>query len=144
MAASDGRPISPHTENARRLRRNATIPERMLWNRLRGGNLAGLTFRRQQPIGPYIVDFFCHEVGLFGAALSWIALRALRSDSSLLYDAEMPAPETGELYAVYFGTAFHLGVYIGNGEIVHLLRFNSAVTNWLIATGPPTMSGRPE
>src|SRR5208337_573404 len=64
MAASDGRPISPHTENARQLRRNATIPERMLWNRLRGGRLAGLKFRRQQPIGPYIVDFFCHEVGL--------------------------------------------------------------------------------
>jgi len=36
----------------------------MLWNRLRGGRLAGLKFRRQQPIGPYIVDFFCHEVGL--------------------------------------------------------------------------------
>ena len=36
----------------------------MLWNRLRGGALAGLKFRRQQPIGPYIVDFFCHEVAL--------------------------------------------------------------------------------
>ena len=36
----------------------------MLWNRLRGGSLAGLKFRRQQPIGPYIVDFFCHEVSL--------------------------------------------------------------------------------
>jgi very-short-patch-repair endonuclease len=64
MPSSAGRPILPHTENARRLRRNATIPERMLWNRLRGGRLAGLKFRRQQPIGPYIVDFFCHEVAL--------------------------------------------------------------------------------
>ena len=64
MASSDGRPILPHTKNARRLRRNATIPERMLWNRLRGGGLAGLKFRRQQPIGPDIVDFFCHEVAL--------------------------------------------------------------------------------
>jgi very-short-patch-repair endonuclease len=36
----------------------------MLCNRLRGGRLAGLKFRRQQPIGPYIVDFFCHEVAL--------------------------------------------------------------------------------
>jgi very-short-patch-repair endonuclease len=64
MASSGGRPISPHAENARRLRRNATIPERMLWNRLRGGRLAGLKFRRRQPIGPYIVDFFCHELAL--------------------------------------------------------------------------------
>jgi uncharacterized membrane protein HdeD (DUF308 family) len=61
---------------------------------------------------------------MFGAALSWIALRALRSDSSLLYEADLPDPETGELYAVYFGTAFHLGVYIGNGEVVHYLNDN--------------------
>ncbi len=64
MASSGERPLSPHTEHARRLRRNATIPERMLWNRLRRGGLAGLKFRRQQPIGPYVVDFFCHEVAL--------------------------------------------------------------------------------
>ncbi len=64
MPSASGRPISPHIKNARRLRRNATIPERMLWNRLRGGSLAGLKFRRQQPIGPYIVDFFCHEAAL--------------------------------------------------------------------------------
>jgi uncharacterized membrane protein HdeD (DUF308 family) len=61
---------------------------------------------------------------MFGGTLSWIALRALRSDSSLLYEADMPDPETGELYAVYFGTAFHLGVYIGNGELVHYLNDN--------------------
>ena len=36
----------------------------------------------------------------------------------------MPEPEIGELYAVYFGTAFHLGVYIGQGEIVHYLNDN--------------------
>jgi very-short-patch-repair endonuclease len=64
MSSPETRPIAPHTKNARRLRRNATIPERMLWNRLRGGSLAGLKFRRQQPIGPYIVDFYCHEVAL--------------------------------------------------------------------------------
>jgi very-short-patch-repair endonuclease len=64
MSSDDSRPTSPQTKNARRLRRNATIPERMLWSRLRGGALAGLKFRRQQPIGPYVVDFYCHEVGL--------------------------------------------------------------------------------
>jgi len=30
-----------------------------LWCELRNGGLDGLRFRRQQPIGPYIVDFFC-------------------------------------------------------------------------------------
>ena len=61
---------------------------------------------------------------LFGGSLTWIALRALRSDHELLYGAETPIPETGELYAVYFGTAFHLGVFIGNGEVVHYLNDN--------------------
>jgi very-short-patch-repair endonuclease len=64
MSSPERRPKPTQTKNARRLRQNATIPERMLWNRLRGGALAGLKFRRQQPIGPYIVDFYCHEVAL--------------------------------------------------------------------------------
>ena len=60
----------------------------------------------------------------FGGTLTWIAWKALKSDATLVYELEMPAPETGELYAVYFGTAFHLGVYIGQGEIVHYLNDN--------------------
>jgi len=31
---------------------------------LRGGRLGGLKFRRQRPIGPFTVDFYCHEIGL--------------------------------------------------------------------------------
>ena len=58
---------------------------------------------------------------LFGVSLVWIALRALKSDSALIYEAVMPEPERAELYAVYFGTAFHLGVYIGDGKVVHYL-----------------------
>ena len=61
---------------------------------------------------------------VFGATLAWIALRALRSDGELVYEAVVPVPEVGELYAVYFGTAFHLGVFIGDGEVVHYLDDN--------------------
>jgi Lecithin retinol acyltransferase len=57
----------------------------------------------------------------FGGTLIWIAWRALRSDSSLVYEAVTPTPEVGGLYAVYFGTAFHLGVFIGDGEVVNYL-----------------------
>jgi very-short-patch-repair endonuclease len=46
---------------ARRLRRHGTDAERLLWNRLRGRQLAGFKFRRQQVLGPYIVDFLCLE-----------------------------------------------------------------------------------
>jgi very-short-patch-repair endonuclease len=35
------------------------MPERILWRRLRDRRLAGAHFRRQHPLGPYIVDFFC-------------------------------------------------------------------------------------
>ncbi|MBX3481717.1 MAG: endonuclease domain-containing protein [Caulobacter sp.] len=41
-----------------------TLPEVMLWRALRGGRLAGLRFRRQQPLGPYVADFFCPRASL--------------------------------------------------------------------------------
>ena len=40
-------------------------------------------------------------------------------------------PEVAECYAVYFGTAFHLGVFIGDGEVVHYLNDNHVYrTTW--------------
>jgi very-short-patch-repair endonuclease len=44
---------------AKRLREEATDSERILWARLRNRQLSGLRFRRQQPIGPFVVDFYC-------------------------------------------------------------------------------------
>ena len=41
-----------------------TDAERRLWSGLRGRRLEGLKFRRQHQLGPYFVDFFCHEVRL--------------------------------------------------------------------------------
>jgi very-short-patch-repair endonuclease len=49
---------------AKVLRANATDAERILWSLLRGKQLAALRFRRQQPIGSYIVDFFCPSAKL--------------------------------------------------------------------------------
>ena len=45
--------------NAKILRNNLTKPEIILWNYLKCKQLNGLKFRRQQPIGKYIVDFMC-------------------------------------------------------------------------------------
>lgn len=42
---------------ARQLRRNMTDTEKLLWRHLRGHRLAGQKFRRQQPLGGYVVDF---------------------------------------------------------------------------------------
>jgi very-short-patch-repair endonuclease len=46
-------------KRARQLRREMTLPEVLLWEQIRGGRLNGLRFRRQHPIGPYILDFYC-------------------------------------------------------------------------------------
>ena|SRR3989338_3529278 len=42
-----------------KLRNRMTHAEKILWYYLRGSNLEGYKFRRQQGIGPYIVDFYC-------------------------------------------------------------------------------------
>lgn len=44
---------------AKKLRANATPHERMLWRALKDIPIEGSHFRRQAPIGPYVVDFFC-------------------------------------------------------------------------------------
>jgi very-short-patch-repair endonuclease len=48
-------------ERARRLRQEATDAERVFWSRVRNNQIGGLRFRRQHPIGIYIVDFVCLE-----------------------------------------------------------------------------------
>ena len=49
------------TTLARGLRKRQTDAERALWNKLRSKQIEGVKFRRQQPIGPYIVDFVSLE-----------------------------------------------------------------------------------
>jgi very-short-patch-repair endonuclease len=52
---------SVKTERARRLRREPTDAEKKLWYRIRARSLGGHKFVRQEPIGPYVVDFVCRE-----------------------------------------------------------------------------------
>jgi len=49
------------TRLARQLRKNSTLAERKLWRYARSRSLGGFKFVRQQPIGPYVVDFVCRE-----------------------------------------------------------------------------------
>ena len=62
MTSADAGKRLPSTtlEHARKLRRDMTPQERALWARLRAKQLSGLKFRRQHPMGRYIVDFYCH------------------------------------------------------------------------------------
>jgi very-short-patch-repair endonuclease len=49
------------TQRARQLRANSTKAELRLWRQLRSRSLCGFKFVRQEPIGPYIVDFVCRD-----------------------------------------------------------------------------------
>jgi very-short-patch-repair endonuclease len=46
-------------KRAKHMRHASTESEATLWRHLRAGRLQGHKFKRQQPIGPYIVDFVC-------------------------------------------------------------------------------------
>ena len=41
------------------LRRNTSLPEGPLWRAIKGRKVLDLKFRRQHPIGPYVLDFYC-------------------------------------------------------------------------------------
>ena len=49
---------------AKSMRRQPTNAEAIIWATLRGARMQDLKFKRQQPIGAYIVDFVCFECGL--------------------------------------------------------------------------------
>ena len=49
---------------ARAMRHEMTWAEKALWRELRDRKLAGVKFRRQQPLGPYILDFYCPDLKL--------------------------------------------------------------------------------
>lgn len=49
---------------AKSMRHTATDAENFMWQILRAKRFMNLKFRRQHVIEPYIVDFYCHEIGL--------------------------------------------------------------------------------
>ena len=50
-------------QRARDLRAKMSLPEKMLWTRIKSNKL-GYQVRRQYPIGPYVADFYIHECRL--------------------------------------------------------------------------------
>jgi very-short-patch-repair endonuclease len=55
------RPETLKTSRARRLRRESTFEEKLLWFRLQNRQCGGFKIIRQEPIGRYIADFCCRE-----------------------------------------------------------------------------------
>jgi very-short-patch-repair endonuclease len=46
-------------DRAKDLRRRMSLPEVLLWRAIKGRKLHGLQFRKQHPLGPYVLDFYC-------------------------------------------------------------------------------------
>ena len=58
-------------QRARRLRRDMSPPEVRLWLRLKGRKTGAPHFRRQHPLGPYVLDFFCGAARLVVEVDGW-------------------------------------------------------------------------
>ena len=56
--------IIKKTKLSRELRQLSTKSEQIMWNMLRQRQINNLKFRRQHPIGPFVVDFYCSEINL--------------------------------------------------------------------------------
>src|SRR5690606_2240117 len=58
-------PYKPYLKDlAKKLRKNSTLAEVLLWDELKNRQLHGLDFDRQKPLDQYIVDFYCKELQL--------------------------------------------------------------------------------
>ena len=77
--------MNPTRSKARQLRRNPTDVERLLWQRLRFWQVDDYKFRRQQPLGNYIVDFVCLQKRLI------VELDGGQHAEQTNYDAERDA-----------------------------------------------------
>ncbi len=64
MTGKKGRLFWEDLASARGLRRRPTEAEKRMWRLLRDRRLVDAKFRRQHPVGPYVVDFFCANAKL--------------------------------------------------------------------------------
>ena len=58
------KPSLAQRQFAKQLRTHLTDCERLLWRQLRNRQLSGFKFRRQHPLPPYVLDFYCAELML--------------------------------------------------------------------------------
>lgn len=113
-------------ELARKLRKNMTFSEVLLWQELKGKQMLGFDFDRQRPIDEYIVDFYCKDLKL-----------AIEIDGNYHYHDDQPEKDKLRQVRLEF-----LGV--------HFLRFDDAdvknnikwvlneIYNWIKENSEPT------
>ncbi|TAH32598.1 MAG: endonuclease domain-containing protein [Alphaproteobacteria bacterium] len=65
------------------LRQDMTLAEILLWQELKSSQLEGLKFRRQQPLGSYIADFYCPDKKLI------IEIDGASHEFSIIYEKDL-------------------------------------------------------
>ena len=74
-------------EKRQALRRESPLAEKLLWQRLRAGQVCGWRFRHQYSVGPYVLDFYCPRLKL---AIE-IDGASHEGDEAAIYDANRQA-----------------------------------------------------
>src|SRR5260221_11883803 len=119
------RPRSQRPDRARRLRGNPTEVEKRMWRRIRKRQLHGHRFRRQVPLGPYVVDFACIELSLIievdGGQHSWLEKQdAMRTDWLEAHGWRVVRFWNNDVIENIHGVLERLVIELGNGgDIPH-------------------------
>jgi very-short-patch-repair endonuclease len=90
-------PYNPELkELARKLRKDSTLSEILLWQHLKRKQMLGYDFHRQKPVDNYIVDFFCHELVLA------IEIDGVSHDSEKVYLKDTVRQQRLESLGIHF------------------------------------------
>ena len=111
-------------QNSRSLRREMTDAEKLLWRHLRMKQFEGHKFRRQHPLGSYIVDFVCLEAALI-----------LEVDGGQHADNS----DSDDIRAQWLeGKGFHVMRFWNNEVLNNIEGVKLAVWNYLSEVLPPS------
>ena len=126
-------------DNAKSLRRTQTDAEQKLWYHLRAHRFMGRKFKRQKPIGCYVVDFVCLEEKLI------IELDGGQHAENVEYDQQRDSWLKSEGYTVLrFWNNELMGETEGVLERIRLAFSNEADSSGTLSPGPSPVNGRGE
>lgn len=124
-------------DNAKTLRRNLTDAEQKLWYHLRAHRFMGRKFKRQKPMGRYVVDFVCLEEKLV------IELDGGQHAENLEYDQERDAWLRSQGFTVLrFWNNELMNETEGVLERIRLALEHEAISSETLSPGPSPTSGR--
>jgi len=124
-------------DNAKTLRRNLTDAEQKLWYHLRAHRFMGRKFKRQKPLGRYVVDFICLEEKLI------IELDGGQHSENLEYDHERDSWLRSQGYTVLrFWNNELMNETESVLERIRLALFSEAISSETLSPGPSPTSVR--